>query len=146
MKNQTVELELVKLERSYWQALKDRDFETALKLTDDPCIITGPQGIGMLDRRSLVKMMKDAKYKLDEFELADDIKVSMLTDNVAVVAYEVHEEYTIDGKTVMFDAADASTWIHRNGRWVCSLPTEAIEGDPFGRDRNGGSRARASQS
>jgi len=146
MKKEAIERELVELERTYWQALKDRDFETALKLTDDPCIITGPQGIGMLDRRSLVKMMKDASYTLDEFELSDDIKVSLLTNDVAIVAYEVHEEYTIDGKSVMFDAADASTWIHRNGRWVCSLHTEAIEGDPFGRDRNGASAAHASPS
>jgi hypothetical protein len=33
------------------------------------------------------------------------------------------------------DAADSSTWVRRNGRWLCALHTEAILGDPFGRDR-----------
>lgn len=50
-------------------------------------------------------------------------------------SYRVHEELTVDGKPVTLDAADASTWVRRNGRWVCALHTEAISGDPFGRDR-----------
>ena len=37
----TVERELVDLERRYWQALKDRDVATALELTDEPCIVAG---------------------------------------------------------------------------------------------------------
>ena len=33
------------------------------------------------------------------------------------------------------DAADSSTWVRRDGRWLCAMHTEAIAGDPFGRDR-----------
>ena len=58
-----------------------------------------------------------------------------LGDDVAVLAYKVHEELTVDGKPVAFDAADASTWIRRGGRWLCALHTESILGDPYGRDR-----------
>jgi hypothetical protein len=54
---------------------------------------------------------------------------------VAVLVYNVHEELTVDGKPVTIDAADASTWVRRNGRWVCALHTESLKGDPFGRDR-----------
>ena len=32
----TIERELVDLERRYWQALKDKDVEAAVELTDDP--------------------------------------------------------------------------------------------------------------
>jgi hypothetical protein len=53
---------------------------------------------------------------------------------LAIVAYQVHEELTVDGKPVTLDAADSSTWVRRNGRWLCALHTEAIAGDPFGRD------------
>jgi hypothetical protein len=28
-----------------------------------------------------------------------------------------------------------STWVRRNGGWVCALHTESILGDPFGRDK-----------
>ncbi|HEX6765480.1 MAG TPA: nuclear transport factor 2 family protein [Polyangiaceae bacterium] len=132
-----VEKELVELERQYWQALKDKDFDAALKLTDDPCIVSGAQGVGKLDRKSLVEMMKAGPYTLDDFELGADVKVRMLGDDVAIIAYKVHEELTVDGKPVTLDAADASTWVRRGGHWVCALHTESIEGDPFGRDRNG---------
>jgi hypothetical protein len=58
-----------------------------------------------------------------------------VTDDVAVLAYKVHEELTVEGKKVSFDAADASTWVKRKGQWLCALHTESLSGDPFGRDR-----------
>ncbi len=80
-------------------------------------------------------MLKNAPYTLHHFEL-QDAEVRQLRDDVAILAYKVHEELTVDGKQVQVDAADASTWVRRDGRWLCALHTEAIVGDPFGRDRN----------
>lgn len=40
----------------------------------------------------------------------------------------------MEGKPVTIDAADASTWIRRNGSGLCALHTESLLGDPFGRD------------
>jgi hypothetical protein len=134
MTKKSVEEELVDLERQYWQAIKDRDVELASRLTDEHCIVTGAQGVGKLDKNSLAAMMQQAPYSLDKFWL-DNVEVRKLGDDVAIVAYKVHEELTVDGKPVALDAADSSTWVRRNGRWVCALHTEAIEGDPFGRDR-----------
>jgi hypothetical protein len=65
----------------------------------------------------------------------DDANVTLLRDEVAIIAYNVHEELTVEGRPVALDAADASTWVRRGGRWVCALHTESIAGDPFGRDR-----------
>ncbi|MGE0546228.1 MAG: nuclear transport factor 2 family protein [Kofleriaceae bacterium] len=137
------EQQLVELERQFWQAMKDRDVDAALRLTADECIITGPQGVGVLQKEQLGKMMVEATYDLDEFTLNDDVEVRMLGDDVAVLAYTVHEKMTIDGKPVTLDAADSSTWVRRDGRWVCVLHTEALTGDPFGRDRNGNAKANA---
>ena len=130
-----VEQELLALEREYWQAIKDKNADTAIRLSDDPCIVTGAQGVGRLDRASLVGMMKNASYTLHDFRISDDAHVQLLGDDVAVLAYNVHEELTVDGKPVTLDAADASIWIRRKGRWVCALHTESLKGDPFGRDR-----------
>lgn len=80
--------------------------------------------------------MKSPSYTLDRFELKDGAQVRLLGDDVAIVAYQVHEELTVEGKRVTLDAADASTWVRRDGRWLCALHTEAITGDPFGRDRH----------
>jgi len=131
----TVETEILDLEKRYWQALKDQDADTAMRLTDEPCIVTGAQGVGAIDRKTLGTMVKSASYTLHRFELKPGAQVRLLGNDVAIVAYQVHEELTVDGKPVELDAADSSAWVRRDGRWLCAMHTEAISGDPFGRDR-----------
>ncbi|HEX3233169.1 MAG TPA: nuclear transport factor 2 family protein [Gemmatimonadales bacterium] len=135
MATNTIESELLDLEKQYWEAIKNKDANAAMRLSDDPCIITGAQGVGRIDRKRLGGMLSAASYTLHRFELKHDAQVRLLTDDVAVLAYSVHEELTVDGKPVTLNAADSSTWVRREGRWVCALHTEAIAGDPFGRDR-----------
>jgi uncharacterized protein (TIGR02246 family) len=135
MATATIEAEVLDLEKRYWQALKDQDVDAAMRLTDEPCIVTGAQGIALIDRKTLAAMMKETSYTLNRFVLKDGAQVRLLRDDVAIVAYQVHEELTVGGKPVTLDAADSSTWVRRNGRWLCALHTEAILGDPFGRDR-----------
>ncbi len=135
MTTATIENELVDLEKQYWQAIKDKDVEAAMQLTDSPCIVTGSQGVGSIDRQAMAGMLKGASWTLNEFEFVGNVEARALTDDVAIVAYTVREELTVDGKPLTLEAADASTWIRRDGRWVCALHTESIAGDPFGRDR-----------
>jgi hypothetical protein len=130
-----LEQEFLDLELQFWTAMRDHDVEAAKRLTDEPCIITGPQGVSRITRDALAAMISSSTYSLDDFEMKKDAQVSMLGDDVAVVAYGVHEDLTVEGKKVSLDALDASTWVRKNGRWVCALHTEAIAGDPFGRDR-----------
>ena len=130
-----IEQELIAAERRYWQALQDNDVETAMSLTDFPCLVTGPQGIGMVDEKTFASMMKEAQYSVDRFRFGDDVKVRVVSDDVAIVAYTAHEELTVEGAQVLLDLVDASTWIRRDGAWRCAVHTESIAGDPFGRDR-----------
>jgi uncharacterized protein (TIGR02246 family) len=134
MVSPNVQQELLKLEKRYWQAIKDQDAETAAKLSDDPCLVTGAQGVAQLGRDALMRMMKSANYTLHDFEMRNP-QVRLIGDDVAILAYDVHEELTVDGKRVILDAADASTWVRGPKGWVCALHTESIAGDPFGRDR-----------
>ncbi len=127
--------ELVELERQYWQAMKDGDVESAMKLTDSPCIVSGPQGVGSITRKEFEEMLKSPSWKLQSFLLKDGAKMSQIGDDVAILAYEAHEDLTVDGQPVSLDTADCSTWVRKNGRWVCASHSETIEGDPFGRDR-----------
>jgi len=135
MTSTTTEQELVGLERRYWQALKDGDVDTALELTDDPCLVTGAQGLGLISHTTYSAMMQQATWTIERFEIGGDVQVRMLGADTAVVAYTVHEELTVDGQSVGFDAADTSTWVRRDDRWVCAAHTESLRGDPFGRDR-----------
>jgi uncharacterized protein (TIGR02246 family) len=129
-----VEPTLVELERRYWQALKDKDVEAAVELTDDPCIVAGASGVGSIDHAKFAAMVENATWTIVDFELRD-VQARLLGDDTAIVAYTVHEELTVDGAPVSIDAADTSTWVRRDGRWLCALHTESIVGDPFGGDR-----------
>ena len=134
MPDKKLEKELISLETQYWQALKDKDTGAAMRLTDDPCIVTGAQGVARIDRKQLAAMLETPSWVLKDFEFKK-IEVCVLKDDVAVVAYQVREEMLVEGKPLTLEAADASTWVRRKGQWVCALHTEAIAGDPFGRDR-----------
>jgi len=135
MTTTTIEKELVDLENQYWQAIKDKDVDAAMALTDSSCIVAGASGVASIDRKAFAGMLNSSVWTLNEFELIGDVQVRALTDDVAIVAYKVKEQLTVEGKPLTFEAADASTWVRRDGRWVCALHTEAIAGDPFGRDR-----------
>jgi hypothetical protein len=86
----TVEQELVELEKRYWQAIRDNDAGAAMRLTDDQCILIGAQGVTCIERQAFAGLMKAAPYTLHEFQL-NDVQVRPLRDDVAVVAYKVHE-------------------------------------------------------
>jgi hypothetical protein len=130
----TVDQEIADLERKYWQSMKDKDVEAAVKLTDETCIVTGAQGVSSIDHESYRKLMTGAKWELVDYTFSD-LQTRRITDDVAVVAYKVKENLKVDGKPVSFEASDSSTWVRRNGQWLCALHTEAVAGDPFGRDR-----------
>lgn len=135
MASTTLEKELLGLEKNYWQAMKDKDVDTMSALTDYPCIVAGAQGVASIDQQQMSAMMGAAPWVLRDFKLDDEVQVRRLSDAVAILAYKVHEELTVEGKPVVLDAADTSVWVRRDGSWRCALHTESLSGDPYGRDR-----------
>jgi ketosteroid isomerase-like protein len=128
----SIERDILALERQYWQAIKKRDVEGALALTDDPCLIAGASGVGKVDHQSFTKIMASAQYTLLGFEIGE-AEVRKVTEDVAVLAYKVREDLTVDGKPVTLNAADTSVWVQRGGRWLCAMHTESVLGDAYGR-------------
>lgn len=122
------------LEEQFWQAMATQDAETAKALSDEPTVVAGASGAAVIDRATMGAMLTGATWALRSYAITD-LVVHRVTDDVVVVAYRVHEELEVDGKDVAFDASDASTWVRRDGAWVCALHTESILGDAFGRDR-----------
>lgn len=129
-----IEAQLLDHEKQYWQAIKDRDVQAAMRLTDDSCIVTGAQGVARITREAFAGMLQAGGWTLHEVTLSD-VQVRVLSEDVAIVAYKVKELLTVDGKPLTLEAADSSTWVRREGQWMCALHTEALAGDPFGRDR-----------
>ncbi len=130
----SVENEILDLEKKFWQSMIDRDAAAGARLAANPCIVAGAQGIGRIDRKTFVKMMEGGAWTLHDFAFRE-VKFEQATDDVAVIAYKIHETLTVDGRKLELEAADASTWVRRNGAWMCILHTESLIGDPYGRDR-----------
>ena len=134
MATTTVEQELVELENKYWQAMRDKNVEAALALTDDPCIVAGGKGPAQVDHATYRKLLAGANWELKSFEISQ-VVARQLADDTAAIAYKVTEQMIVDGKPLTLEAFDTSTWVRRGGRWLCSVHTETIAGDPFGRDK-----------
>ena len=124
--------ELLALETSYWNAIKQKDARVAVNLSDDPCIVVGAQGVGEIDRNTMKKMMEGAEYALQGFSLKD-VHFRRLSNDVVALAYKVSEDLTVKGEKIKLEAFDSSVWIKRDGKWVCVMHTESPAGDPFGR-------------
>lgn len=124
--------ELMSLERRYWNAIRDRDANTAMKLSDEPCLIVGAQGVNQLSKRGMAKLLDGTDYELRNYAI-EDVHVRRLSDDVVALAYKVKEDLVVDGEKVALRAYDSSVWQRRDGDWVCVLHTESPAGDPFGR-------------
>jgi hypothetical protein len=134
MQPAAIDTELLALERQYWDAIKNKDGSAATRLSDDRCIVVGPHGIGEIDKKALAGMVESASYELATYRFDDrDVHVRAVADNVAIIAYKVHEELIVDGRTTTMNAFDSSVRVRRDGQWVCALHTEALAGDPYGR-------------
>lgn len=126
MENKTsVAQELIGLEKKYWQSMQDHDLDTALKLTDFPCIVTSSHGVKSVEKDEFIKMFENHQQEsIHSFEFNKEPEVRLLNENTAIVAYEIHAMVTAEGKKKPMDAIDTSTWIKRGGKWVCALHTE----------------------
>jgi uncharacterized protein DUF4440 len=133
--------ELLALERSYWDALKERDFRTIGRLTAEDSTVAGASGVAGVDPRSIQKQIESAPYTIKSYRIdPQTIRVNRLCDDTVSIAYGVHEDLEVGGKPVGLDAFDMSVWKQTPNGWTCVLHTESIKGDAFGRDRlQGGS-------
>jgi hypothetical protein len=100
----------------------------------DSSIITGAQGVSEIDKATFAQMLTGGAWILRDYSF-EDVKVIAPTADVAVIGYKVVEHVEFEGRPIELRAADASTWVRQDGKWVCVLHTESVLGDPFGRDK-----------
>jgi ketosteroid isomerase-like protein len=136
MTTTTMEKELLAVEREYWDAIKEKDIDTVVRLTADKAVVVGAQGITELDKDTLSGMMMEQPWELKKYALDKDMHVLPLGKDIAMIAYKVKEDMTVEGKLTTLEAHDASVWLKQDGKWVCALHTESLAGDPFGRDKS----------
>ena len=130
------ERELMDVERRFWNAMQEKDADTASELTDEQCVIVGAQGVSAIDAKTMAKLTSEGTWELEQYSFDEQKRqVRFLTDDIAIVAYPVRERVIVDGQTLPIVANDSSVWVRRDGQWRCALHTESLAGDPFGRDK-----------
>jgi hypothetical protein len=130
------EQEIIELETKFWQSIVDKDTSASVKMLDERSVVTGAQGVMTMTHDDYRRMAEQGSETCDvrSFEL-EDVQVSFPTDDVAVIAYKVTENMDVEGKPITLEAANATTWVRKDGNWLAALHTESLLGDPFGRDR-----------
>ena len=129
-----IDRDILALEREYWDSIITKNSEVAARLTADESIIVGAQGVGTVSKKQIGSMVQSTDWRLRSYSFGD-VKFNAPDDQTALIAYSVKEDLEVDGKPLTLEANDSSVWIRRDGTWVCVMHTEAVKGDPFGRDR-----------
>jgi ketosteroid isomerase-like protein len=73
-------------------------------------------------------MTEEGQWNLESFELSD-VQVVQPSDDVAIIAYKVHQKGDMKGQAMDLKCVDSSTWVREDGDWKCALHTETILGE-----------------
>jgi hypothetical protein len=117
--------EIIKLEKSYWDAMKRKDGAKTAELSGKTSIVTGARGVMSIPKARMGKMTEEGNWTLDSYEFSD-IEVATPTPDVAIIAYTVKQKGTMDGKSSNLHAADSSTWIRGPQGWECHAHSETF--------------------
>ncbi len=116
---------IVKLEKTFWQSMVDKDADKAMKMIADECLITGPMGTMRSDPEDYKRMTETGEWELDDFEFSD-VQVIFPVEDTAIIAYKVHQTGTMKDQPMDLNCADSTTWVRDGDEWKCALHTETI--------------------
>jgi len=115
--------EIVALEKSYWEAVKSKDGRRTSELSGKSSLVTGAQGVMRIGKEKMREMTEEGNWSLESYAF-DDVEVSTPAPDVALIAYTVRQNVTMDGKAREMRAADSSVWIRGSTGWECHAHSE----------------------
>lgn len=117
--------EIIALERDFWDAMKSKDGKRASKLSGKLALTTNARGVSRIPTAKMGQMTEEGNWTLESYEF-EDVEVVTPADDVAIIAYTVKQNVTMDGKRQELRAADASTWIRGANGWECHAHSETF--------------------
>jgi ketosteroid isomerase-like protein len=111
--------QIINLEKKYWDAMAQKDYETVRSLTKFPCIVAGKNGVMSVDEPSYKKMFDSNNRKMEIKNISGE-QVQAGEDH-AMIAYLIEISY--DGSAMK--CACTSTWVKEDGEWKCAMHTES---------------------
>ena len=120
---------ITKLETRFWQSMVDKDPAAAKTMIAEECLVIGTMGTMKIDPEKYAQMTSKGQWTLESFEFSD-LAVVFPSDDVALVAYEVHQKGAMKGNALDMRCADSTTWVRQNGEWKCAMHTETMLSEP----------------
>jgi len=116
--------EIIALEKEYWDAMKRKDGKRTSQLSGKLSLTTGARGVTSIPKAKMGQMTEEGNWTLDAYKF-DDIEVITPADDVAIIAYKVTQNVTMDGKKQEL-RADSSTWVRGPDGWECHAHSETF--------------------
>jgi ketosteroid isomerase-like protein len=117
--------DIIALEKSYWEAIKAKDGRRTAALSGKSALVTGAQGVQRIEKEKMGKMTEEGNWSLESYAF-DEVEVSTPSPDVAIIAYTVSQDVTMDGKAQTLRAADSSVWIRGTDGWACHAHSESF--------------------
>jgi hypothetical protein len=105
--------------------MKTKDGGRTAKLSGEPSLVTGAQGVMTIPKARMTRMTEDGDWTLESYTF-DDVEVSTPAPDVAIIAYTVRQKVKMKGKPQELRAADSSTWIRGSNGWECHAHSETL--------------------
>jgi hypothetical protein len=117
--------EIIALEKEYWDAMKRKDGKRTSQLSGKTSLTTSARGVTAIPKAKMGEMTEEGKWTLDAYEF-EGVEVVTPADDVAIIAYKVRQNVTMDGKAQELRAADISTWVRGADGWECHAHSETF--------------------
>ena len=117
--------EMIALETAYWEAMKAKDGRRTAELSGENALVTGARGVGTIPKDKMGQMTEESAWTLNSYTF-EKVEVVAPAPNVAIVAYTVRQNVTMDGQTKDLHAADSSTWVKGPSGWECHGHSETF--------------------
>ena len=112
--------DIMSLEKKYWDAVVNKDYETVRDMTKFPCIVAGKQGVMSVDEPSYKKMFEQHGDRKMTVKNISDEQIQTGADH-AMIAYLIELDYNGN----QMKCACTSTWIKDSQGWKCAMHTES---------------------
>ncbi|WP_324752021.1 nuclear transport factor 2 family protein [Roseovarius sp. Pro17] len=120
--------DIIALEKSYWDAVQQKDGKRTAELSAKQALVTGARGVMIIPKDKMGKMTEESSWTIESYAF-DDVNVTVPSADVAIIVYTVRQKMTMDGKTQEMKAAESSTWLKGKDGWECHAHSETILSD-----------------
>lgn len=117
---------IMALEKSGWEAWKNRDGKAMQDLLSDKYVGFGASG--RMDKAAAIKSNSTPNCKVNSYSWSDE-KLRMIGPDVAVLTFKADQDYTCDGKKGDTPTRSATVYVREGDKWknVFYAETKAVD-------------------